>query len=239
MPYGHDLASAAHQDEEVAIGALQCSSAEAPGVRKPQIAPAQDAHVMNKITPEGITPEHVVAALETAYKAGPASNDRKTWTKHLRKSLAEQAGRFSSSAFGHSESGRSPEYLVDHSWARANHATGDTYWLQAGELVLAAEFEWGGSREQAWEDFYKLLDVRARGRLFVGTLWQNEWSKRRDLVEKMAMTLQRHPLNREGEWVVVSLWSKGDDDHGATYVIYKGAREPTVQLVSDTTATSS
>lgn len=124
---------------------------------------------------------------------------RRGWTSWLKSQLQLAARRRGFRTWAGGLRGRG-EYLVDLCWHRPYRASRDYKGLE-----LAAEIEWAGKHKHVMEDFFKLVDMRARARLFVAGLDRAAWRKRFGLVDVASSVVAGNFNARAQDWVVLVL----------------------------------
>ncbi len=111
------------------------------------------------------------------------------------------------------------EYLADFTGFEYKEADP---WKKYKGLILAAECEWSsGNPDGLWEDFVKLVDIRADRKVFIGNLHRRYFSDQaiRSLVKKWAMHLKNHRHTSSKEKVLVMLSEKCDHPREGSWII--------------------
>lgn len=153
---------------------------------------------------------------------GPPPENLAAWTDFVATELAARAEKHGCEAWGCNIDRMHPEYLLDQCWSVDVRDRGAGYWSKYDGLVFAAEFEWGGTRTAVWDDFVKLLDVKADARLFIASLWPREWDDRDALIRELRDALVRHRHATEADWVVLALCRKAHEEDPAIWLVERG-----------------
>lgn len=178
---------------------------------------------MSKSKPR-FTHEQVAAWIHKIFEdeRGPSPQNLTAWTGFVATELAEQAELHGCEAWGCHVDRMHPEYLVDQCWSVHVRDRGDGYWSKYDGLVFAAEFEWGGTRSAVWQDFVKLLDVKADARLFIASLWPRVSDDRDKLIRQLRGALVRHRHATEADWVVLALCRKAHNEEPGIWLLECG-----------------
>lgn len=183
------------------------------------------------MTDPAITPDDLASLIDTIFSRDDLGRGLQDWTKLLGSHLKVEAAARGCHAWGNHIGPGRREYLVDYCWSIGAESEKD--WQDYTGLVLAAEIEWGGTRDAIWEDFVKLIDVRASARLFVANMWPEEWTRVDRILEEMASFVANHRHASDQDWVVVVLSCKtGSEAHRISKIDRRNA-EPALSVWSD------
>ena len=141
----------------------------------------------------------------------PEDNQVKDWTELIFKTVAEMIPD-ERTIFPYDRtlsSQEQGEYLLDHVWSIEEGSS----WQNYKGLLLAMECEWGGSDESVWEDFVKLVDIRAKFKIFVGTY--RRWQEVDDFVRQLAVFFKGHIHSKDTEEILLILEKKGGGEYRA------------------------
>lgn len=148
-------------------------------------------------------PETLAKWARDAWNEDIGTDDRTAWTEHLNRTLASHAPA-GLKAFGTGLGRHYGRYLLDHCWSKS--------WVgMAGYegLVLAAEFEFAGTKDAIEEDLVKLADVRAEARVFLGNLWGSQWADVAEEIARDASSMLYGHARARDDWIVLALGPKG------------------------------
>lgn len=151
-----------------------------------------------------------VEGLLRKYLKESQEDRRKESTAELAERLAKAGSGMGYTTWGNHLNGKS-EYLVDYTWS--NQDEDRLAWKDYTGLALAVEIEWDGTLEAVWQDFVKLADIRAEGRMFIACLTSTAWSQVRDedareLSADFTSFWAAHRSVQPGDWVIVGLIAK-------------------------------
>lgn len=171
--------------------------------------------------------ERLAKWVADTWKSGPPDDGRRVWTRYFNSCLADLATKQQPALTAHYSNRDEDrcEYMIDRCWS-APWSEMRTY----SGLVLAAEFEWGGSRKDIEEDLVKLADVRAQHRVFVGNLSGPGWSANADhIAESAADFLRDHRFATERDSIVLGIGPKqgsAQNEPIRVWIVRPGCAEP-------------
>ncbi|MCB9881126.1 MAG: hypothetical protein H6834_04990 [Planctomycetes bacterium] len=143
----------------------------------------------------------------------PDDEELKAWTRFVLEGMSSDLPEGVVAYPKYAEDGsRRGEFLVDLVWSvDAGPGQDPSQWKNYAGLILALECEWGGTEEAFWEDFAKLVDVRAKYRVFVGALQRQQFRSYRvgdGLARDVQAFLRGRPDFAPTDFILVALWEK-------------------------------